>query len=30
MFHFDGGPQSPRGIEGLSSELAGAWKADEF
>lgn len=30
MFHFDGGPQSPREIEDLTRELIGPEKADEF
>ena len=30
MFHFDGGPQSPREIEDLTKELLGPAKADEF
>jgi aryl-phospho-beta-D-glucosidase BglC (GH1 family) len=30
MFHFDGGPQSPREIEELSYELIGPEKADAF
>lgn len=30
MFHFDGGPQSPREIEQLTYELLGPQKADEF
>lgn len=30
MFHFDGGPQSPREIEDLTRELIGVWEADEF
>ncbi len=30
MFHFDGGPQSPREIEDLTKELLGPAKAEEF
>ena len=30
MFHFDGGPQSPREIEDLTKELLGQEKAEQF
>jgi hypothetical protein len=30
MFHFDGGPQSPREIEDLTKELLGPARAEEF
>jgi endoglucanase len=30
MFHFDGGPQSPREIEDLTKDLLGPAKAEEF
>jgi endoglucanase len=30
MFHFDGGPQSPREIEALTKELIGPEKSEEF